>query len=116
MDLKRYLELYLSESQDHLRALGHGLLALERGGDQQAAVEEAFRAAHTIKGMSATMGFRAVTDICHQLEDRLEDVRARRLLVSREVVDELLESCGCTRACAFKVPCRSRSMRRPTKP
>ena len=90
MDLKRYLELYLSESQDHLRALGHGLLALEQGNDPQSAVEEAFRAAHTIKGMSATMGFRAVTDICHQLEDRLEDVRAGRLHPSREVVDELL--------------------------
>lgn len=90
MDLGRYLELYLSESQDHLRALGQGLLALESAGDTQAAVEEAFRAAHTIKGMSATMGFRAVTEICHQLEDRLDDVRAGRLHPSREVVDELL--------------------------
>ncbi len=90
MDLNRYLELYLSESQDSLRLLGQGLLALESGGDPRVAVEEAFRAAHTIKGMSATMGFRTVTDICHQLEDRLDDVRAGRLLPSREVVDELL--------------------------
>jgi two-component system chemotaxis sensor kinase CheA len=90
MDLSRYLELYYSESQDHLRALGRGLLALELGDEPQAAVEEAFRAAHTIKSMSATMGFRAVTEICHRLEDRLDDVRAGRLLPSREVVDELL--------------------------
>jgi two-component system, chemotaxis family, sensor kinase CheA len=90
MDLKRYLELYLSESQDHMHQLGQGLLALESGQDPQSAVEAAFRAAHTIKGMSATMGFRAVTDICHQLEDRLDDVRSGRLHASREVVDELL--------------------------
>jgi two-component system chemotaxis sensor kinase CheA len=90
MDLRRYLELYLSESQDHMRALGQGLLALESGQDTQSAVEEAFRAAHTIKGMSATMGFRKVTEICHHLEDRLDDVRAGRLHPSREVVDELL--------------------------
>ena len=90
MDLNRYLELYLSESHDHMRALMRGLLALESSGDVKTAVEEAFRAAHTIKGMSATMGFQSVTDICHQLEDRLDDVRAGRLHPSREVVDDLL--------------------------
>ena len=90
MDLSRYLELYLSETHDHLRALGQGLLALESGGAATAAVEEAFRAAHTIKGMSATMGFKRVTEICHELEDRLDDVRAGRLEPTREVVDELL--------------------------
>ena len=90
MDRGRYLELYLSESQDHLLLLGQGMLALERGANPAAAVEEAFRAAHTIKGMSSTMGFNAVTDICHQLEDRLDDVRAGRLNPTREVIDELL--------------------------
>ncbi|MEX2284686.1 MAG: chemotaxis protein CheA [Gemmatimonadota bacterium] len=90
MDLNRYLELYLSESHDHMRALMQGLLALESGQEVRGAVEEAFRAAHTIKGMSATMGFQRVTDICHHLEDRLDDVRAGRLQASREVVDELL--------------------------
>jgi len=90
MDLGRYLDLYLAESEDHLRLLNQGLLALEAGEHIEAAVEESFRAAHTIKGMSATMGFRTVTDICHQLEDRLDDVRAKRLRASREVVDELL--------------------------
>ena len=91
MDLSRYLELYLSESHDHLRALGQGLLALESGTDAANAVEEAFRAAHTIKGMSATMGFKTVTEICHKLEDRLDDVRAGRLQPTKEVVDELLQ-------------------------
>jgi two-component system chemotaxis sensor kinase CheA len=90
MDLNRYLELYLSESHDHMRALMQGLLALESGTDVKKAVEEAFRAAHTIKGMSATMGFQSVTDICHQMEDRLDDVRAGRLQSTREVVDDLL--------------------------
>ncbi len=90
MERGRYLELYLSESQDHLRLLGDSLLALERGDNPTGAVEEAFRAAHTIKGMSSTMGFTVVTDICHQLEDRLDDVRAGRLHPTREVIDELL--------------------------
>lgn len=90
MDLGRYLDLYLAESQDHLRRLNQGLLALEAGENVEAAVEESFRAAHTIKGMSATMGFSTVTDICHQLEDRLDDIRSKSLRASREVVDELL--------------------------
>ena len=55
MELNRYLDLYVSESHDHLRLLNQSLLALENSQTAQGAVEEAFRAAHTIKGMSSTM-------------------------------------------------------------
>lgn len=89
MELNRYLDLYLSESQDHLRLLNAALLALEEG-EPGIAIEEAFRAAHTLKGMSGTMGFMAVTDIAHNLENILDQVRSGERNVDGPLIDELL--------------------------
>lgn len=89
MELKRYLDLYLSESHDHLRLLNSALLELEQS-KSGSAVEEAFRAAHTIKGMSGTMGFSAVSDIAHDLETLLDQARAHTRTVDAALIDELL--------------------------
>jgi two-component system, chemotaxis family, sensor kinase CheA len=89
MELNRYLDLYLSESEDHLRLLNRALLELEEG-DAAAAIEEAFRAAHTLKGMSGTMGFVAVTDIAHDLENVLDQVRAGSRKIDGQLIDDLL--------------------------
>lgn len=91
MELNRYLDLYLSESQDHLRLLNRALLALEDPQGASSAVEEAFRAAHTLKGMSGTMGFMGVTDIAHDLENLLDEVRGGARTIDAKLIDELLE-------------------------
>ena len=88
MDLARYLSLYLAETQEHLRALDAALLELERSG-AGSAVEEAFRAVHTIKGMAATMGHAGVTETAHALEDRLSELRGGAP-VDSALVDSLL--------------------------
>src|SRR5512146_2884735 len=89
MELSRYLDLYLAESQEHLRELSRSLLELESGKSADA-VSRAFRAAHTIKGMSATMGYRNVAEIAHVLEDRLAEIRDGRLSATSATVDALL--------------------------
>jgi two-component system chemotaxis sensor kinase CheA len=89
MELSRYLDLYLAESQEHLRELNRSLLELESGASPEA-VGRAFRAAHTIKGMSATMGYRNVAEIAHGLEDRLAEIRDGRASATPAVVDALL--------------------------
>ncbi len=89
MELSRYLDLYLAESQEHLRELNRSLLELETGGGEES-VGRAFRAAHTLKGMSATMGYRAVTELAHGLEDRLAEIRDGRLAAAPAVIDQLL--------------------------
>ena len=91
MQLSRYLDLYLTETQEHLRGLDRALLRIEESGEQ-AALEEAFRSVHTIKGMSASMGFAAVADLAHQMEDRLDAVRQGKAAVDRDLIDMLLES------------------------
>ena len=90
MQLSRYLDLYLTETQEHLRGLDRALLRIEESGEQ-AALEEAFRSVHTIKGMSASMGFAAVAELAHQMEDRLDALRQGKLEVTRDLIDELLE-------------------------
>ena len=88
-EFDRYLDLYLAEAQEHLATLNQGLLELESGGGG-AALDAAFRAAHTVKGMAAMMGHDAVAAVAHRLEDRLEQVRAGRVEVSPALIDELL--------------------------
>src|SRR5512140_46401 len=91
MELSRYLDLYLAESQEHLRELNRSLLELEQGGGGDA-VTRAFRAAHTLKGMSATMGFSSIAELAHGLEDRLAEIRDGRLEVEPALIDQLLAS------------------------
>jgi two-component system chemotaxis sensor kinase CheA len=89
VDTGRYIELFLSESREHLRALSRSLLGIEQGGGDEP-VEEAFRAAHTLKGMAAAMGYSAVAHEAHALEDRLESIRSGALAVDADLIDELL--------------------------
>ena len=90
MELNRYLDLYLSESHDHLRLLNKSLLALEDRAAAPGAIEEAFRAAHTIKGMSSTMGFTSVSDMAHELENLLDQIRTGVRTADAGTMDELL--------------------------
>jgi two-component system chemotaxis sensor kinase CheA len=90
VELNRYLDLYLSESQDHLQLLNKSLLALEDSSTAAGAIEEAFRAAHTLKGMSGTMGFSVVTDLAHHLENLLDQIRQGDRAADAATIDELL--------------------------
>lgn len=89
MDPGRFLDLFVSEAQEHVDLMHRSLLALE-GADGLHSIDDAFRAAHTLKGLAAAMGYATVTAIAHDLEDRLHEVRAGRLSRSAEVVDALL--------------------------
>ncbi|HST57949.1 MAG TPA: Hpt domain-containing protein, partial [Longimicrobium sp.] len=93
MELSQYAELFLSESREHVSAINHLLLTLESDPRSTEAVEGLFRAVHTIKGMSATMGYRAVADLAHEMEDVLDRVRVGRLTSTPELVDVLFAGC-----------------------
>ncbi len=89
MDLSRYFDLYLAETEENLRALSGALLALEAG-EGKGALEAAFRAAHTIKGVAAAMGFETVAAEAHRLEDMLTEVRSGRRPADPAWVDAML--------------------------
>jgi two-component system chemotaxis sensor kinase CheA len=87
VDLTRYAELFLTESREHLSAINHLLLELERAPTASEPVTAIFRAVHTIKGMSATMGYTAVAELSHELETLLDRVRQGKSAVTPEMLD-----------------------------
>ncbi|NLG85984.1 MAG: chemotaxis protein CheA [Firmicutes bacterium] len=91
-DMSRYREVFFAEAQEHLQALNDGLLALEKNPDNVDDINVVFRAAHTIKGMAATMGFNTITVLTHHLEDVLDKVRAGAIKLSPELSDLLFSS------------------------
>ena len=89
LDPARYAELFRSESQDQLAAINRALLTLEDERESPEAVAEVFRAVHTVKGMSATMGYQAVAEFSHELESLLDRMRGAGGPVSQPVMDAL---------------------------
>jgi two-component system chemotaxis sensor kinase CheA len=92
VDKTQYAELFLTESREHVSAMNHQLLQLERGAGGSEPVSAIFRAVHTIKGMSATMGYTAVAELSHELETLLDRVRRNELAVTPEVMEVLFRS------------------------
>lgn len=89
MDMNQYLDVFIDESNQHLTAINDHLLALEKEPDNLNLVHEIFRSAHTLKGMSATMGFEEVADLTHQMENVLDQVRNHQLAVTVPLLDVL---------------------------
>ncbi len=96
MNASRYLSLYFAEADQNLRELDAHVLALEGAGGADA-LHAAFRAAHNLKGMSATVGFTDVATRAHVLEDRLDGLRRSENL-DATTVDELLGAVDALRA------------------
>ena len=92
MDVSQYKDLFITEAQEHLDALNRSLLELEKDPANPEVVAEIFRSAHTLKGMSATMGYEQLTRLAHEMEDLLEHLRSGDVEVTAEVVDVLLAS------------------------
>jgi two-component system chemotaxis sensor kinase CheA len=89
MDLAKYAALFQSESREQLSTMNEELLALERAPTASEPVSAVFRAVHTMKGMSATMGYATVTALAHELESLLDRVRHAEIVVDRYVTDAL---------------------------
>ena len=89
MDISQYKDLFITEAQEHLDALNKFLLQLEGDPENLEVVNEIFRSAHTLKGMSATMGYDQLTELAHEMENLLEHLRTGDTPVTTVVVDTL---------------------------
>ena len=92
LDPSRYAELFRTESREQLTAINRALLTLEEGADPTEPVSVVFRAVHTVKGMSATMGYHAVAEFAHELESVLDRVRRGDQLLAPDLMDALFAS------------------------
>lgn len=90
MDTSRYRDLFVSEAQEHLNALGALALQCEQNGTSAAPIHEMFRHAHSLKGMAATMQFTPVSTLAHAMEDLLAKMRDGKAPADRGTVDLIL--------------------------
>jgi two-component system chemotaxis sensor kinase CheA len=91
MEINEYLPMFLAESREHLQELNLAVVRVEEAPDDAETVGEIFRIAHSLKGMSATMGFGRVAALTHAMEDVFELLRQRRGGLERAAVDVLFE-------------------------
>jgi two-component system chemotaxis sensor kinase CheA len=91
MDMSKYVKMFVSESYEHLQKMDGLLLALEQNGGDRTAIDTLFREAHSVKGMSASMGYDELAKVSHRMEDYLDRFRGGKGALERHAVDLLLE-------------------------
>ncbi len=89
MDVSQYLEISMHETREHLQSLNEQLLVLEKEPDNTETINEIFRAAHSLKGMAGTMGYKIMQELTHKMEDVFSEVRNGKMTVTAELVDIL---------------------------
>ncbi len=92
MDTSEYRDLFLAEAREYLQGLNIALLELESNPANREVLQEMFRAAHSLKGMSATMGYQQLANLTHQMENVLDFLRQGTLRADRDVANILFES------------------------
>mgnify|MGYP000604161000 FL=1 len=92
MDINQYLDMFIEESKEHLQFMNEHLLSLEKNPEDKDLINEIFRIAHTLKGMSGTMGFVKISNLTHEMENLLDAIRSNEIEICSEIVD-LLFSC-----------------------
>ncbi|MFZ5949880.1 MAG: Hpt domain-containing protein, partial [Candidatus Rifleibacteriota bacterium] len=92
IDLSQYMGMYVDGSRENLDLMDKYLLALEQDPSNIEAVGEIFRAAHTLKGMSATMGFEKVAHLTHEMENILDKLRNHQVQVTSDIIDVVFET------------------------
>ncbi|MCR5304391.1 MAG: chemotaxis protein CheA [Lachnospiraceae bacterium] len=89
MDVSQYLEIFLDETDENLQNLNTQILTLEQEPENGECIQEIFRAAHTLKGMAGTMGFKRMQNLTHDMENVFSEVRDGNIKVNSDMIDTL---------------------------
>ena len=92
MDVSQYLDIFLDETKEHLQNLNDQIMALEADPEDSNTINEIFRAAHSLKGMAGTMGYKRMQTLTHDMENVFSEVRSGKLKVQPDMID-LLFNC-----------------------
>ncbi|MDD4496564.1 MAG: chemotaxis protein CheA [Methanosarcinaceae archaeon] len=92
MDMSKYMVIFKAESEKNIKLFSDSLLALERAPENMEHINTMFRAAHTFKGMAATMGFQQIAEFTHEIENLMDILRTRKLRLDESITDILFES------------------------
>ncbi|MBQ7775000.1 MAG: chemotaxis protein CheA [Lachnospiraceae bacterium] len=91
MDVSQYLEIFIDESNEHLQNLNTQILNLEADPENMDTINEIFRAAHSLKGMAGTMGYKRMQNLTHDMENVFSEVRNGHIKVAPSMIDILFQ-------------------------
>ena len=91
MDTSQYLEIFLDETKEHLQNLNTQILDLEQEPDNMDTINEIFRAAHSLKGMAGTMGYKRMQALTHDMENVFSEVRNGAIKIESDMIDTLFK-------------------------
>ncbi len=89
MDMSNYMGIFKAESEKYIKEMSDSLLALEKDPENPEQMNTIFRAAHTFKGMAATMGFKEIVELTHEMESLIDRLRRRQLILDSSLIDIL---------------------------
>ena len=91
MDVSQYLEIFIDETKEHLQSLNTQILELEQNPENMDTINEVFRAAHSLKGMAGTMGYKRMQNLTHDMENVFSEVRNGHITVNASMIDCLFQ-------------------------
>jgi len=91
MDVSQYLEIFIDETKEHLQTLNGSIMELEQNPESADTINEIFRAAHSLKGMAGTMGFKRMQALTHDMENVFSEVRNGSIKITAEIIDVLFQ-------------------------
>ena len=91
MDVSQYLEIFVEETREHLQNLNEHILVLEIEPDNKETIDEIFRAAHSLKGMAGTMGYKRMQHLTHNMENAFSEIKNGRMQATSELVDIIFQ-------------------------
>ena len=91
MDVSQYLEIFIDETSEHLQNLSDCIMELEKDPENMDTINEIFSAAHSLKGMAGTMGFKRMQRLTHDMENVFQEVRSEKVKVTSSMIDLLFK-------------------------
>ncbi len=91
MDVSQYLDIFLDEAGEHLQSLSDQIMILEQEPENEDTINEIFRAAHSLKGMAGTMGYKNMQNLTHDMENVFSEVRNGNIKIKSDMIDVLFQ-------------------------
>ncbi|MDD6194237.1 MAG: chemotaxis protein CheA [Lachnospiraceae bacterium] len=89
MDVSQYLDIFIDETNGHIQDLSDSIMILEKEPENKDVINEIFRAAHSLKGMAGTMGFKKMQRLTHDMENLFSEIRNDNIKVNSALIDIL---------------------------
>jgi len=90
--LGEYQDIFLEEADDQIQELNKNLLQMEQNPEDEAIINNIFRAAHSLKSSAAFVGLNDLSDLAHKMENLLQGVRDKTIKINQQIIDVLFRS------------------------